>query len=397
MSTINRIEMHWFEFEVDGLGYRTDVDFKRGKDIISVYVPGARRTVRRYALVIESDTGERGEYVPLWSGPATARSQTLDLMRLVIGSDPHKRLDIYRRAKLAHRNSDHMGYGPIDICLWDLEGKALGVPVSRLLGGYRDRVPAYASSMHADSAGALTTSSDFAEFAVRCRELGYRAFKIHGRGADIAWETATYRALREAVGPDVDLMTDLNAEVLTFADALRVGRVCDELEFLWMEDPLDDSGSAPHVNAQLRQRLKTPILVTELVRGLQAKVAVALAGGTDFLRADPEVDLGITGTMKIAHAAEALGIDVQLHAAGPAQRHCMAAIRNTDYYELTLVHPVLGNPLVPPVYACDYSDDLEAVDSDGNFPVPDGPGLGVTYDWDFIERHRTHVDVVSEP
>jgi L-alanine-DL-glutamate epimerase-like enolase superfamily enzyme len=381
---------------VGGLGHRTDVDFKRGKDIVTVYVPGAKRTIRRYALVIETDAGERGEYVPMWSGPALARSQTVDLMHLVVGADPTKREELYRRAKLAHRNSDHMGFGPIDICLWDLEGKTLGVPISRLLGGYRDRVPAYASSMHADSAGALTTSQDFADFAVHCRDLGYRAFKIHGRGADIPWEAATYRALRAAVGPDMDLMTDLNAEVLTFADALKLGRVCDEAEFMWMEDPLDDAGSAPHVNAELRRRIKTPILVTELVRGVQAKVASALAGGTDFLRADPEVDLGITGVMKIAHAAEGLGLDVQIHAAGPAQRHCLAAIRNTDYYELTLVHPVLGNPLVPPIFACGYSDDLDAVDSDGNVPIPTGPGLGVTYDWDFIERHRTGVEVVTE-
>ncbi len=98
--------------------------------------------------------------------------------------------------------------------------------------------------------------------------------------------------------------------------------------------------------------------------------------------------MGVTGVMKIAHLGEALGLDVEIHACGPAHRHCMAAMRNTNFYELTLVGPKCGNPL-PPVYACDYSDELDGVDQDGCFPVPTGPGLGVEYDWDFIARHRT--------
>jgi L-alanine-DL-glutamate epimerase-like enolase superfamily enzyme len=67
-------------------------------------------------------------------------------------------------------------------------------------------------------------------------------------------------------------------------------------------------------------------------------------------------------------------------------------MRNTNWYEVALVHPNATNPL-PKVYACDYSDDLDAVDSQGCFPVPQGPGLGVTYDWEFIDKHRvdTHV------
>ena len=96
--------------------------------------------------------------------------------------------------------------------------------------------------------------------------------------------------------------------------------------------------------------------------------------------------------MKIAHLAEALGVDVELHASGPAHRHAMAAIRNTSFYEVALVGPRARNPL-PPVYASDYSDDLEAVGADGCFPVPDGPGLGVIYDWDWIARHRTATHV----
>jgi L-alanine-DL-glutamate epimerase-like enolase superfamily enzyme len=66
----------------------------------------------------------------------------------------------------------------------------------------------------------------------------------------------------------------------------------------------------------------------------------------------------------------------------------MAAIRNTHFYELALVGPGMANA-VPPVYACGYSDQIDAVGPDGTVPVPDGPGLGVTYDWDAIAALRT--------
>jgi L-alanine-DL-glutamate epimerase-like enolase superfamily enzyme len=92
--------------------------------------------------------------------------------------------------------------------------------------------------------------------------------------------------------------------------------------------------------------------------------------------------------MKIAHFAEALGIDVQVHACGPAHRACVAALRNTHFYELALIGPGMPN-LVPPVYTCGYSDQVDALGEDGCMPVPSGPGLGVSYDWDFIMRSKT--------
>jgi len=72
----------------------------------------------------------------------------------------------------------------------------------------------------------------------------------------------------------------------------------------------------------------------------------------------------------------------------------MAAIRNTNYYELGLVHPRLGRTK-PPVYACDYSDELDAVDARGHVKVPDGPGLGAPIDWDWVGAHQTD-EVVYE-
>jgi L-alanine-DL-glutamate epimerase-like enolase superfamily enzyme len=279
--------------------------------------------------------------------------------------------------------------------LWDLAAKAYGVSVRELLGGYRSTIPTYASTYQGDREGGLSTKEQYGDFAEMCRDLGYRAFKIHGwRDADAAEEAANVLHVAERVGSDMTLMLDPACELSTFADAVRVGRACDEVGMLWYEDPMRDSGTSIHAHRKLRQLLRTPLLLTEQVRGIEARAAWITSEATDFVRADPELDLGITGTMRIAHLAEAFGLDVELHGCGPAHRACISAIRNTNYYEMVLVGPRTKNR-IPPVYACDYSDQLETVGRDGSVPVPDGVGLGVTYDWDFIQRNGTNVSVYS--
>ena len=197
-------------------------------------------------------------------------------------------------------------------------------------------------------------------------------------------------AIRQAVGERMDLMLDPGCEYNTFADALKVGRACDEANFLWYEDPYKDGGLSAFAHRKLRQLIRTPILLGEHVRGLELHVDQVVAEGTDFIRADADYDGGITGVMKLAHAAEGFGLDCEIHAPGPAHRHCMAAIRNTNYYELGLV-----GPKVEPksrhclVYADGYSDDLESVDAQGTIPVPQGPGLGVTINWDWVLANET--------
>jgi len=183
-------------------------------------------------------------------------------------------------------------------------------------------------------------------------------------------------------------MLDCACELRTLADAIYVGRACDEAGFFWYEDPFRDAGTSAHAHRILRQKISTPLLQTEHVRGLEPKADFVIAGGTDFLRSDPEYDMGITGAMKIAHLAEALGIDCEVHAPGPAHRAVMSAMRNSNYYEIALVHPDCANA-IPPVYACGYGDDLDSIDRDGTVPVPEGPGLGVAYDWGYIDAHAT--------
>ena len=223
--------------------------------------------------------------------------------------------------------------------------------------------------------------------------MGYRAFKIHGwNEADAAEEAENVLHVAKTVGHKMTLMLDPACELKTFADALYVGRACDEGGYFWYEDPFRDSGVSAFAHKRLREMIKTPILQTEHIRGVEPKADFLIAGGTDFLRMDPEYDMGITGGLKIAHLGEAFGIDVEVHACGPAHRHIMSAMRNSNFYEVALVGPDCPNA-VPPVYACGYTDQLDCVDGDGCVPVPDGPGLGVVYDWDFIKANRVNKTV----
>ena len=135
------------------------------------------------------------------------------------------------------------------------------------------------------------------------------------------------------------------------------------------------------------QLIKTPLLLGEHVRTLEPYVDVIVADGTDFVRADADYDGGITGVLTIAHAAEGFGLDCEIHAPGPAHRQCMAALRNTNYYELGLVHPRIRRKDAP-IYQGDYSDELDAIDARGHVPVPRGPGLGVTIDWEWVKAHE---------
>jgi len=221
--------------------------------------------------------------------------------------------------------------------------------------------------------------------------MGYPAFKIHdcrGNMVDVNETVETVHAVGERVGDEMDLMIDPACAPETFADAVAIGRACDEQEFFWYEDPYRDGGVSQHGHRKLRELLDTPLLQTEHVRGLEPHTDFIATDATDFVRADPEYDAGITGAMKIARVAEGFGLDVEFHAPGPAQRHCVAAIRNTNYYEMALVHPEVRNP-IPPVYRGEYSDELNSIDSDGTVPVPDGLGLGVDYDWDYVRDHGT--------
>ncbi|MEK9573867.1 MAG: enolase C-terminal domain-like protein [Candidatus Puniceispirillaceae bacterium] len=385
MSLITRVSLTAFSFEAENLAASA-----KGSSIGGLfYEKGARTEITKYAIRLETEDGCIGEYVLNWGASPSVFGQMQMLAPMLVGRHAEERQGIYDDLKREARQFDHMGHGPLDIALWDWQGRALNCSVSTLLGGYRKKLPAYASTYHGDRNGGLDSKEAFADFALACADMGYKAFKIHGwHEGNIREEAELVLYVRKMVGDDMTLMLDPACQLRSFADALYVGRACDDANFFWLEDPYRDSGVSAFGHQKLRSMIKTPLLQTEHIRGVEPKADFLIAGGTDFLRSDPEYDMGLTGGQKIHHLAEGFGVDVEVHACGPAHRHLMAASRNSNFYEVALVGPDCPNA-VAPVYQCGYSDQLDCVDSDGMVDVPDAPGLGVQYDWDFITSHQT--------
>ena len=359
-----------------------------------VYQPGSKLKTGSSIVRIHTDLGIIGEY------PEVSQSALADVRAVsgyLIGKSALSREAIYNDVKRGLRHGAILGLGIVDICLWDIAGKFYQEPLYRLLGGEKKPLKAYASTLHGDENGGLTTPQDFVDFAQRCLEMGYKSFKVHGWGLaryNIEREVENVLKLGEKFGGKLDLLIDTACEIKNFGDALKIGYACDEAGFFWLEDPFQDGGVSQFAHRKLRQMIKTPILQTEHIRLLEQHVDFIVADATDYVRAGAHEDGGVTGAMKIAHAAEGFGLDIELHGPGPVHRHIMSAIRNTNFFELGLVHPNLETTRAP--FYVDYSDDLDGIDKNGNVWASDGDGIGVELNWDWINSHKIGQEIFAE-
>lgn len=382
---ISEIEIQQFDYSLQNVGtYRGHI----------VYEPGNTLKPPGFVLTIRTDEGIEGHYRGFSFVPPMVTQIEMAAGQLV-GRDPLEREAIWQHLFHEFRHTDRLGMGPIDVALWDIAGKHHGASVSTLLGGYRDAVPAYASTFQADVADdGLNSPESYASFARECLERGYPAYKIHPPG-DPDQDIAICRAVDEAVGDEMALMLDVASEYETYADALQVGRVLDDLGYYWYEDPLADAGLSTYSMRRLTQDLQTPLLGLEHDRsGPFGRVNHLVNDALDMVRASVHEDGGITGVMKIAHVTEAFGLDLELHVGGPSTLHCMSAVRNTNYFEHAIQHPQgvewMGDQ--------GFRSDPETVRDDGMIPVPERPGLGVEIDWPFVEENlvdRTVFDAVG--
>lgn len=360
-----------------------------------VYEPGGTLTQQGGILRIHTDHGIVGEFAgPSQGSPTIAEVRAI--ASYLIGKDALAREWIYNDLKRGSRQMLGTGLSLIDICLWDIAGKFYQEPLYRLLGGEKRPLKAYASTLHGDENGGLTTPEHFADFAQQCLEMGYQSFKVHGWGLarnHIDREVENVLNLGKTFTGKLDLLIDPACEIRNFGDALKLGRACDEAQFFWWEDPYQDGGVSQFGHRKLRQMVKTPMLQTEHIRMLEQHVDFIVADATDYVRCGAHQDGGVTGAMKIAHAAEGFGLDVELHGPGPVHRHIMSAIRNTNFFELGLVHPKVQT-IWAPVYS-NYNDNLDGIDKDGCVWAPDGPGIGVELDWDWIDFHKTSENLLA--
>jgi L-alanine-DL-glutamate epimerase-like enolase superfamily enzyme len=311
--------------------------------------------------------------------------------RMIGGMNPLDREGIWKKLHQAQRlewralNDRHLG--ALDAALWDFAGRLTGLPVSKLLGGPRERVLAYASTMCGDDIpGGLDSPEAYAEFAAACQAQGYTAFKLHTwmapLGPNLQRDIAACRAVRERVGPEMRLMLDPH-HAYTREEALELGRALEELDYYWMEEPMDEHNTSSYV--WLCQNLRLPICGPETAEGqLHTRAEWIVRGASDISRAGVSDVGGITPTMKIAHLCEAFGVRLEIHSPGATALQVLGAMAIPgEYYERGLLHPHVDYDAQRPWLA----EPIDSVDAEGYVPIPQGPGLGETIDWDFIERN----------
>jgi len=368
VPTIQKIEVKGFTWEVQGITHQRAFH----------YDPDSSLTFNGGTLRITTDEGLVGEYAGWRGDPQSVAS----VASRYLGQPALDRERFYQRAKRSRAMAIY------DIALWDLAGKLAGVPAHALMGTYRTEVKAYASTIDGAITGPLSTPESFADFAEACLGMGYRGFKMHPFAwPDVETHVEAILALGRRVGGKMDLMVDPYLLFPTFSDALKIGRACDEAGFYWLEDPYSDGGVTPFSHNKLREMIRTPLLQGEQVDCVEERMALILAKATDFARADIGRH-GLTGALKLAHAAEMVGIDIEPHRSGPAELQFLAAVKNANFYEVVWVHPIMRDS-EPPVYANVSITGLDCIDERGMVQVPDGPGLGVEYDWDYIDGHQT--------
>lgn len=306
-----------------------------------------------------------------------ARGLIDNLKPLVMGENPLDRDRLYQLLMTQNRSVMFRPIGAMDIALWDIAGKVAGLPIHRLLGTRRNSLPAYASS------STLHSIDDYVQQALESKAAGYRAYKMHPP-KDRALHIPMLRQVREAVGDDFPLMYD-PAAIYSYADALKIGRILEELNYVWYEDPMpvDDMYNYTKLCADL----DIMVMTTEYSwGGFLGYPAWLSARATDALRGDVALKGGITGVVKSIHLAEAFNMKYELHHGGNslnniANAHVALATANCDYFEVIL-------PDIVQKYA--VINEL-ALDENGHISPPDGPGLGAQIDFELIERMKVTV------
>jgi L-alanine-DL-glutamate epimerase-like enolase superfamily enzyme len=309
------------------------------------------------------------------------------LAQLLVGVDPF-RTEVVR--ELCETVDFHGGRPwTAEVAVWDVVGRALGVPLWRLLGGRSERLVAYASS------GELVDADERARRVVALRDRGIRAVKIRFHRADWREDVEVVRCVREAVGSDVELMVDANQGWRMAGDretrwdvatAAQCARALEPLEVYWLEEPLRADDVAGY--RSLRALTSLRLAAGEMVRSAAEARDLVLAGGIDVVQTDVVLAGGIGGCRRIAALADLCGRAFSPHTwtnglGLVANLHLAAAVSTCPYVEV---------PFDPPAWTPAQRDFLlpapvEIADN-GTIAPPPGPGLGVDLDLEALEAFR---------
>jgi L-alanine-DL-glutamate epimerase-like enolase superfamily enzyme len=340
-----------------------------------VGLPAPTDTREFVTLELGTDQGLTGIGLTFFGGALTpALKVAVDgLAQLIVGDDPTQTEAVAAKARRAAGSSGPGGIftlalSALDTACWDLKGKALGQSVCALLGGLRPRVPTYAS-------GALMRPHPvdyLAKAGPRLRDMGFRQMKMQcGSEPTVAASVERVRVMREAIGPDVDLMCDIN-QLWSVNQAIEIGRRVEPYHLYWLEDPTahdDFSGLA-----RIADALTTPIAAGEYHYGIVPFRHMLEARSIDIVMIDLLRAGGITQWMKIAGMAEGFNLPVVSHLVPEIHVQLIAAIPNG----LTVEY-------MP--WSLRLFEETPALDK-GQLVVPTKPGLGLAFDQAALKRYQ---------
>ena len=340
-----------------------------------VGLPAPTDTREFVTLELGTDEGLVGVGLTFFGGALTpALKAAVDAMgQLVVGDDPRQVEAIAAKLRRAAGSSGPGGIfslalSAIDMACWDLKAKAVGQSVCALLGGLRDRVPTYAS-------GALMRPHPvdyLAKAGPRLLGMGFRQMKMQcGSEPTIAASVERVRVMRESIGPDVDLMCDIN-QLWSVNHAVEVGRRLEPYHLFWLEDPVSHD-DFPGL-ARVADALTTPIAAGEYHYGIVPFRHLLEARSIDIVMIDLLRVGGITQWMKVAGMAEAFNLPVVSHLVPEIHVHLVAAIPNgltVEYMPWTL----------------QLFEETPSIEK-GQLVVPTKPGLGLSFDQATLKRYQ---------
>ena len=296
----------------------------------------------------------------------TLRHAVEELGALIVGDDPRLTEKIAEKLRAAALSSGPGGIftlalSAIDTALWDIKGKILGQPVAEMLGGFRKTVPAYAS-------GALMRQFTLKEIEASTKKLVDRGWKAMKTQLALPGHTTPeievnrIKVQREILGPDIQLMCDINQRWNVY-QAIDIGSRIEQYNLHWLEDvtTCDDYDGL----ARVTRKLKTPIAGGEYVYGIAPFRQMLEHRSVDIVMIDLLRAGGITQWMKIAGMAEAFNMPVVSHLIPEVHVHLIAAIPNGEIVEYM--------PWTRKLF------DKCALPEKGMMTVPPEPGLGLAF------------------
>ena len=291
---------------------------------------------------------------------------------IIMGRNPQDIGSIWKDLWKMNRSVSNNVIASIDICLWDINGKIANQPIHRLLGTCKEIVPVYSSTAYHE------TKEEYAEEALKFKEMGWTAHKIHPHG-NPQYDIEISKAIRGAVGDEMKLMLD-SMWAYQYEDAIRVGRAIENLNFYWYEDPLVEEDIYSY--KKLNRKLDIPIIATEYIPGRFYGMAEWITEtATDILRGDVVACGGITPLIKLANLAEAFNMKCEIHSGSGnsldnvANLHAIMAVDNCEFFEF---FPCTGENKFGLI------EDIKF--DNGYVQAPTKPGLGYEIDWEQLRK-----------